>query len=467
MKAELEEIYGGLRGDLELAISEKNDVIQSTEIARLAVERDLVEKTVLCDSLMNIVHEKESADASWKEESVNANESLRGRLAALEEQNNGKEEEVKDLERRLQESVLRADGRLAQLESLAAAYAALETRAEEAEEKWRRSEETGDDLRRHVEGLVEERQVLGNRAKELEDAREQLRGEAEALTSDKQLLLDNEAALRQQNSELQALCDKRTTAEEAAKIELAQTRTSLEKKLEASNAEKKRVCDGLRNDFEQIILDKEDILSGLKAKLGEVRSERDKELGRLAREASADKEGYELKVKDMADMLEKVQLEKEQMFDRLMQDAQAGKDELSAGLTREFELLLTEKDESAQGLQSALDEAREKLARADKAREETSSALAAARVETSDLTGQRAELQQQLDEQSRRHADDVTRLKTRLEEITQAHEREQDKVARELAAREGDLAETADRLAAAEQVRRCSLVTRLPQVTWN
>ena len=466
MKAELEEIYGGLRGDLELAISEKNDVIQSTEIARLAIERDLVEKTVLCDSLMNIVHEKESADASWKEESVNANESLRGRLAALE-QNNVTEEEVKDLERRLQESVVRADGRLAQLESLAAAYAALETRAEEAEEKWRRSEESGDDLRRHVEGLVEERQVLGNRAKELEDAREQLRGEAEALTSDKQLLLDKEAALRQQNTELQALCDKRTTAEEAAKIELAQARTSLEEKLEASNAEKKRVCDGLRNDFEQIILDKEDILSGLKAKLGEVRSERDKELGRLAREASADKEGYELKVKDMADMLEKVQLEKEQMFDRLMQDAQAGKDELSAGLTREFELLLTEKDESAQGLQSALDEAREKLARAGKTREETSSALAAARVETSDLTGQRAELQQQLDEQSRRHADDVTRLKTRLEEITQAHEWEQDKVARELAAREGDLAETADRLAAAEQVRRCSLVTRLPQVTWN
>ena len=84
-----------------------------------------------------------------------------------------------------------------------------------------------------------------------------------------------------------------------------------------------------------------------------------------------------------------------------------------------------------------------------------------------DLTGQRAELQQQLDEQSRRHADDVTRLNTRLEEIAQAHERERDRVARELAAREGDLAETTDRLAAAQQVRRCSLVTRVPQLTWN
>ena len=94
-------------------------------------------------------------------------------------------------------------------------------------------------------------------------------------------------------------------------------------------------------------------------------------------------------------------------------------------------------------------------------------ALQSEKAAVRDLTGQRAELQQQLDEQSRRHADDVTRLKTRLEEIAQAHERERDRVARELAAREGDLAETADRLAAAQQVRRCSLVTRVPQLTWN
>ena len=96
-------------------------------------------------------------------------------------------------------------------------------------------------------------------------------------------------------------------------------------------------------------------------------------------------------------------------------------------------------------------------------KEEETEALRSER--SAERVSRRAELQQQLDEQSRRHADDVTRLKTRLEEIAQAHER--DRVARELAAREGDLAETTDRLAAAQQVKRCSLVTRVPQLTWN
>lgn len=431
VKAEFDHIYGGLRGDLGQALKQKDDILRATEIARLETERQLVEKAETCDGLVQIVKEKEEADEAWKEEIERKNEELQRQLGVLEADNRKVEETVSNLERMLRESTNEVDRGKVEIQELNSSKLDLEARVHSIEQDNKSLEEAAQELKEKMTSSFDEVEELNALVKELKIGNEELEGGIQSLTMDNNRLEEQSKALEEKNNQLMNDCDKLKAELETLKIDKEEIRSALEEDLEHVRTEKRQICQKLRDDFERTILDKDEILSNLKAKLLEIREERNEAVGKATKEVTELREEYELKLRDLQDMLEKAQVEKEEMFERLMKDAEDGKVELSTGLKREFEVLLTEKDESVQNIQISLDQLRQNLGQAEKEREELTTALLLARNEVSDLHGLVAELQQELEERTRRHEDDLQRLEAERDDLVKAHEREVEKLAQE------------------------------------